>query len=104
MKKRAQLLSTLMAASMMAGALSGCGSTDETAYRIGIVQQDVFLFADTILENIRYGRPGASDEEVERVKADLPISKEFITREEVAEILAALDTPDLVRQKKTSEA
>ena len=33
---------------------------------IGIVQQDVFLFADTIRENIRYGRPGASDEEVER--------------------------------------
>ena len=31
---------------------------------IGIVQQDVFLFADTILENIRYGRPGATDEEV----------------------------------------
>jgi ATP-binding cassette subfamily B protein len=31
---------------------------------IGIVQQDVFLFADTIFENIRYGRPGASFEEV----------------------------------------
>ena len=31
---------------------------------IGIVQQDVFLFADTILENIRYGRPDASDEAV----------------------------------------
>ena len=31
---------------------------------IGIVQQDVFLFADTILENIRYGKPEASDEEV----------------------------------------
>ena len=31
---------------------------------IGIVQQDVFLFADTVLENIRYGRPGASFEEV----------------------------------------
>ena len=31
---------------------------------IGIVQQDVFLFADTILENIRYGRPSATDEEV----------------------------------------
>lgn len=31
---------------------------------IGIVQQDVFLFADTIAENIRYGRPGATDEEV----------------------------------------
>ena len=31
---------------------------------IGIVQQDVFLFADTIRENIRYGRPEATDEEV----------------------------------------
>lgn len=31
---------------------------------IGIVQQDVYLFAGTILENIRYGKPGASDEEV----------------------------------------
>lgn len=32
---------------------------------IGIVQQDVFIFADTILENIRYGRPQATLEEVE---------------------------------------
>lgn len=31
---------------------------------IGIVQQEVFLFADSILENIRYGRPDASDAEV----------------------------------------
>ena len=31
---------------------------------IGIVQQDVFLFADTIRENIRFGKPGATDEEV----------------------------------------
>lgn len=31
---------------------------------IGIVQQDVFLFADTVLENIRYGTPGASMEQV----------------------------------------
>ncbi len=31
---------------------------------IGIVQQDVFLFADTIFENIRYGKPEASFEEV----------------------------------------
>lgn len=36
---------------------------------IGIVQQDVFIFADTILENIRYGRPEASfDEVVEAAK------------------------------------
>ena len=32
--------------------------------QIGIVQQDVFLFADSVLENIRYGRPDATDEEV----------------------------------------
>lgn len=32
---------------------------------IGIVQQDVYLFSGTILENILYGRPGASREEVE---------------------------------------
>jgi len=32
---------------------------------IGIVQQDVFLFIDTIRENIRYGRLDATDEEVE---------------------------------------
>ncbi len=31
---------------------------------IGIVQQDVFLFADTVLENIRYGTPDATMEEV----------------------------------------
>ena len=31
---------------------------------VGVVQQDVFLFAASILENIRYGRPGASEEEV----------------------------------------
>ena len=31
---------------------------------IGIVQQDVFLFADTVFENIRYGRPDATLDEV----------------------------------------
>ena len=31
---------------------------------IGVVQQDVFLFAASIMENIRYGRPGASTDEV----------------------------------------
>ena len=33
---------------------------------IGIVQQDVYLFAGTIMDNIRYGRPDATDEEVVR--------------------------------------
>ena len=32
--------------------------------QIGVLQQDVFIFADTIRENIRYGRPDASDEEI----------------------------------------
>ncbi|PQQ66247.1 ABC transporter ATP-binding protein [Acetivibrio saccincola] len=31
---------------------------------IGIVQQDVYLFTGTILENIRYGKPDASREEI----------------------------------------
>ena len=31
---------------------------------IGIVQQDVFLFADTVRENIRYGRLDCSEEEI----------------------------------------
>ena len=31
---------------------------------VGVVQQEVFLFAASILENIRYGRPGATEEEV----------------------------------------
>ena len=31
---------------------------------IGMVQQDVYLFAGTIFENIRYGKPDATREEV----------------------------------------
>lgn len=38
--------------------------------RIGIVQQDVYLFAGTILENIRYGKPDATREEVIRAAKD----------------------------------
>lgn len=33
---------------------------------IGIVQQDVYLFAGTVMDNIRYGKPDATDEEVVR--------------------------------------
>ena len=39
--------------------------TQESLRRnVGVVQQDVFLFAASILDNIRYGRPGATEEEV----------------------------------------
>lgn len=31
---------------------------------IGVVQQDVYLFAGTVMENILYGKPGASEEAV----------------------------------------
>ena len=37
---------------------------DSLRRNIGIVQQDVFLFVGTIRENIRYGRPNATDEEI----------------------------------------
>lgn len=33
--------------------------------KISMVDQDVFLFNDTVRENIRYARPNASDEEIE---------------------------------------
>ena len=33
-------------------------------HKLGLVLQDTFLFADTVMENIRYGRLDASDEEV----------------------------------------
>ncbi|WP_122643083.1 ABC transporter ATP-binding protein [Luxibacter massiliensis] len=39
---------------------------EELRSHIGIVQQDVYLFAGTIMDNIRYGKMDASDEEVIR--------------------------------------
>ena len=39
---------------------------DALRNQIGIVQQDVYLFAGSILDNIRYGKPDATDEEVVR--------------------------------------
>lgn len=31
---------------------------------VGVVQQDVYLFSGTVADNLRYGRPGASDDEL----------------------------------------
>lgn len=45
---------------------------------IGIVPQDTVLFNDTILENIRYGRPDASDADVQQA-IDLAHLRDFIT-------------------------
>ncbi len=45
---------------------------------IGIVQQEVFLFADTIFENIRYGRPDATREEVEEAAKKAEIYEDIL--------------------------
>lgn len=44
---------------------------------IGIVHQDVYLFSGTIADNIRYGKPDASDSEVKKA-AELAGAMEFI--------------------------
>jgi ABC-type multidrug transport system fused ATPase/permease subunit len=44
---------------------------------IGLIPQDVVLFHRTLMENIRYGRPGASDAEVRRA-AERAHAHEFI--------------------------
>lgn len=45
--------------------------------KLGVVLQDTFLFSDTVMENIRYGRLNASDEEVIRA-AQLADADHFI--------------------------
>ncbi|MEQ9092758.1 MAG: ABC transporter ATP-binding protein, partial [Miltoncostaeaceae bacterium] len=45
---------------------------------IGMVSQDVFLFADTVRENIAYGKPGADAAEVERA-ARLAEAHDFVS-------------------------
>ena len=44
---------------------------------IGIVQQDVYLFSGTVRDNIAYGRPGASEEEI-REAAQMAGAEDFI--------------------------
>ncbi len=46
---------------------------------IGMVSQDPFLFSDTVRENIAFGAPGLTDEEVEHI-ARLAQAHEFIER------------------------
>jgi ABC-type multidrug transport system fused ATPase/permease subunit len=47
--------------------------------QIGIVAQDPFLFSDTVRENIAFGRPDASDEQVEEA-ARLAQAHDFVVR------------------------
>lgn len=46
--------------------------------QIGIVQQDVFLFAGTIRENIAYGKPGATDAEIEQAARRTEIHEDIM--------------------------
>ena len=46
--------------------------------QIGIVQQDVFLFAGTIRENIAYGKPGATDAEIEQAARRAEIHEDIM--------------------------
>ncbi|MEX0825553.1 MAG: ABC transporter ATP-binding protein [Acidimicrobiia bacterium] len=46
---------------------------------IGLVSQDVFLFHGTVRDNIAYGRPEATDDEI-RAAAEIAEAHEFITR------------------------
>ncbi|MGI6176074.1 MAG: ABC transporter ATP-binding protein [Christensenellales bacterium] len=52
-------------------------TTESLRRNIGIVQQDVYLFSGTVLENIEYGHPGASEEEIIRA-ATLSGAHDFI--------------------------
>ena len=49
---------------------------------IGILQQDVFMFAGTIRDNIRYGRPDATDEEIEEAARRAEIHQEIMAMPE----------------------
>ncbi|MEA2986395.1 MAG: ATP-binding cassette, subfamily bacterial [Alphaproteobacteria bacterium] len=51
----------------------------ELRRRIALVPQDAVIFATTARENIRFGRPDASDQEVEQA-ADIALAAEFIQR------------------------
>jgi ATP-binding cassette subfamily B protein len=57
----------------------GAADPRELRTRIALVPQDSVVFATTARENIRFGRPGADDAEVERA-AELAHASEFIRR------------------------
>ena len=53
--------------------------TQESLRRaVGVIQQDVFLFAGTVRENIRYGRPDATDAEVVEAAVRAEIHEEIL--------------------------
>jgi ATP-binding cassette subfamily B protein len=62
--------------------------TQDSLHRqIGVVQQDVFLFAGTVAENIAYGRPGASRDEL------IAAAKQANAHEFIMRLPQGYDTP-----------
>lgn len=45
---------------------------------IGVIEQNVFMFAGTVKENIRYGKPDATDEEIVKAAIRAEIHKEIM--------------------------
>lgn len=71
--------------------------TQESLRRnVGIIQQDVFIFAATVMENIRYGRPDATDAEVVAAAIKAEIHKD------ISEMPQGYDTPAGERGVKLS--
>ncbi len=64
-------------------ALDGVATKDmsltDLRQRVGIVPQDAVIFSTSALENIRYGKPDATDEEA-KLAAKAAFADEFITR------------------------
>ncbi len=53
-------------------------TTNSLRSQIGMVQQDVYLFSGTVYDNIEYGKPGATHEEIQKA-ASMAGADDFIT-------------------------
>jgi len=60
------------------GVAANAAELSELRGRMALVPQDMALFADTVMENIRYGTPGAGEEEI-RAAAKLAFADTFIS-------------------------
>jgi ATP-binding cassette subfamily B protein len=54
-------------------------SPEDVRKRISVVQQDAVIFSGSAMENVRYGRPDATDSEVKEA-ADMALAAEFIDK------------------------
>ena len=57
---------------VFAGFQKGHHCSIQPASLLPVLAQDTVLFADTVKRNILYGRPGASDDEIDRAAGQCP--------------------------------